>query len=94
MSTSPVLPDKPKVAKFSQEDIKEIFSHIFCMRYKKNGMDGFKLFYHEGNRASAIQRAQNHCSVSQRKHLLTTHALRDIDLEEAKAEEGQGVDLG
>ena len=72
--------------------LKAKIENLYCMYYRRNGEIFFKVFHHEGNRASAIERAIQHCQLTARKHLYTTHFIHDLDLEEQKVAEGTGAD--
>jgi len=86
--------DSVKESKVVSEFLNYLTTHLYVMIYVRDGNRGFKLFLHDGNRASAIERAKQHCLLTARKHILTLHAIHDIALEEQNILEGKGTDFG
>lgn len=72
-----------------EEDFLSWFQkHLFVLIYQKQGDKFYKQFLHEGNRASAIERARQHCQLLAVKFIWCEHAIHDLALEEAKVMDG------
>lgn len=67
--------------------------HTFLGVHKKDGNLGFKLFFHNGNRHSAIDRYKQHCALTARKWLYCVHAFHNLGLEELNVQKGE-IDIG